>query len=73
MKFWSGLANHEADAAQACADGGWIPVSQAVVDEPVFQSYLQRYPDFRLFVELAGSANQIPTPQIPAPLICRMK
>jgi len=65
MKFWAGLAGHEKDAAQACADGGWIPVSQSVVDQPVFQEYLARYPSFRLFVELARSPNQIPTPQIP--------
>ena len=65
MKFWSGVTGHEADAAQACAAGGWIPVSQAVVDQPEFQKYLQRYPDFQVFVELAGSPDQVPTPQIP--------
>jgi multiple sugar transport system substrate-binding protein len=64
MKFWSGIAGHEADAAQACAAGGWIPVSQAVVEQPAFQTYLERNPDFRTFVELAGSPNQVPTPQI---------
>ncbi|MEQ8837021.1 MAG: extracellular solute-binding protein, partial [Lacipirellulaceae bacterium] len=29
MKFWAGV-NNEARAARACADGGWIPVSQQV-------------------------------------------
>jgi len=64
-KFWSGFDNHEADAARACAEGGWIPASQAVVRQPEFQSYLRRYPDFALFVELAASPNQVPTPAVP--------
>jgi multiple sugar transport system substrate-binding protein len=65
MKFWAGAQGHEGDAAQACASGGWIPSSQAVVDHPTFQAYLRRLPRFATFVELAGSLNQIPTPAIP--------
>ncbi len=65
MKFWSGVGGHEADAAQACAAGGWIPVSQAVVAQPDFQRYLGAQPLFKTFVALAASPNQVPTPAIP--------
>jgi len=64
MKFWSGLG-HEQEAAEACVAGGWIPASQQVVDQPAFQQYLERYPLFAKFVELAGSPHQVPTPSIP--------
>ena len=28
MKFWSGVDGHAADAARACAAGGWIPAGR---------------------------------------------
>ncbi|REK11942.1 MAG: extracellular solute-binding protein [Planctomycetota bacterium] len=65
MKFWSGFDGHEGEAARACAGGGWIPASQAVVDHPTFQDYLRRYPLFGTFVELASSPEQVPTPGVP--------
>ncbi len=65
MKFWSGFDGHEAEAARACAAGGWIPASRHVVEHPTFQQYLDRYPMFRTFVELAGSPRQVPTPAMP--------
>jgi multiple sugar transport system substrate-binding protein len=65
MKFWSGFGGHEAEAAKTCVAGGWIPVSQAVVDQPIFQQYLQQRPLFAQFVDLAGSKNQFPIPVIP--------
>ena len=34
MKFWVGLDGQEEAAAATCAAGGWIPVAQAVVNEP---------------------------------------
>jgi multiple sugar transport system substrate-binding protein len=64
MKFWSGFGGHEAEAARACAAGGWIPASQRVVEHPAFQDHLQRYPMFGTFVALAASPNQVPTPAI---------
>jgi len=64
MKFWSGLGN-EARAAQACAAGGWIPVSQEVVDQPAYQQALRDEPLLNVFVELASSENQHPTPPLP--------
>ncbi|HRX82722.1 MAG TPA: extracellular solute-binding protein, partial [Pirellulaceae bacterium] len=65
MKFWSGFGGNEANAAQTCVAGGWIPVSAAVADYPTFQAYLEQEPLFAKFVELAAQPNQIPTPVIP--------
>ncbi|MDP6446860.1 MAG: extracellular solute-binding protein, partial [Pirellulaceae bacterium] len=65
MKFWSGFPATSGDAAKTCADGGWIPVSQRVVDEPAFQDFLAARPLFRQFVELAASPNQEPIPIVP--------
>lgn len=70
MKFWSGFGGLEAEAAQTCVAGGWIPVSAQVVSHPVFQQFLQEQPLFAEFVSLASSPNQFPTPVIPgAPLL----
>lgn len=79
MRFWIGLASERsareaaADvAAKTCLAGGWIPVSQRVVDRPIFQGQLTRQPLWREFVRLAGSPNQFPTPLIPgAPRLFR--
>ncbi|MEN1681710.1 MAG: extracellular solute-binding protein [Planctomycetota bacterium] len=65
MKFWSGFNGNETGAAEACVAGGWMPVSQRVVDEPVFQAMLTRRPLFGEFVRLAASPNQQPTPPLP--------
>ncbi|MEQ8786350.1 MAG: extracellular solute-binding protein [Pirellulaceae bacterium] len=65
MKFWSGFGGQEFAAAKTCVDGGWIPVSQQVVDQPAFQTYLTAQPLFAEFVALAGSENQLPIPVIP--------
>ncbi len=63
MKYWCGLDGQEAVAARACAKGGWIPVSPAVVEHPEFQKFLERQPLFKEFVRLAASPNQVPTPR----------
>ena len=65
MKFWSGFGGNEEQAAMTAASGGWIPASRHVVEQPPFQEYLRRHPNFRLFVELAESPHQRPTPAIP--------
>jgi len=65
MKFWSGFGGNEEQAAITAAAGGWIPASRRVVERAAFQKYLQQHPDFRLFVELAESPHQQPTPAIP--------
>lgn len=65
MKFWSGFQGHEAEAAQACAAGGWIPASQQVVDQAAYQQAIERWPLLRTFVRLAASENQVPIPALP--------
>ena len=71
MKFWSGFG-HEAEAAQTCAEGGWIPVSDQVTQQPEFQSFLKANPLFTEFVRLAASEEQLPTPVVPgAPRLYR--
>jgi multiple sugar transport system substrate-binding protein len=65
MKFWSGFDGHEAQAAEACAAGGWIPASPAVVDQVAYQQALARWPLLGEFVELAASENQRPVPPLP--------
>ncbi len=65
MKFWSGFGGHESEAARTSIAGGWIPASGDVVRQPVFQDYLAEHPRFALFVELASSPNQVPTPAVP--------
>lgn len=66
MKFWSGFAGHEAEAAKACAAGGWIPASKQVMEHPTYQKMVADNPQFQTFLDLAASENQIPTPSIPA-------
>jgi len=65
MKFWIGFEGNAAEAAQACADGGWIPVSQTVVDQPAYQQSLEQRPLLKEFVRLAASPNQVPVPALP--------
>ncbi|MBC8355367.1 MAG: ABC transporter substrate-binding protein [Planctomycetes bacterium] len=65
MKFWTGFDGNEANAAQTCVAGGWIPVSTAVANHPTFLNYLQQEPLFATFSELAAAPDQVPTPVIP--------
>jgi len=65
MKFWSGFSETAQQAAEACAEGGWIPASQSVVDQRVYQQALDQSPLLRKFVELAASENQQPVPPLP--------
>ena len=64
MKFWCGLDGHAAAAAESCIRGGWIPVSQEVVEQPAFQAHLARQPLWNTFMDLASSAHQQPRPNI---------
>lgn len=71
IKFWIGFTDAKR-AAETCSQGGWIPVSQSVVDSPEFQEFLKQDPLFKKFVELAASPNQFPIPVTPgAPMFKR--
>jgi multiple sugar transport system substrate-binding protein len=63
-RFWIGLDDPGA-AAETCAAGGWIPVSQEVVDHSRFQQFLAEQSLFAEFVRLAASPSQFPVPVIP--------
>ena len=65
MKFWAGFDGNEAVAAEACAAGGWIPVSQHVVDQPAYQQAVTNQPLLGEFVRLAASPHQVPVPALP--------
>ncbi len=65
MQFWTGFANSESLAAEACAAGGWIPVSQSVVNEKVYQAAIVKQPLLGEFVRLARSTSQVPVPALP--------
>ena len=62
-KFWIGYQN-PSEAAKTCASGGWIPVSNEVIQTETFQEYLTSSPLFEAYVSLAASENQFPTPQV---------
>jgi multiple sugar transport system substrate-binding protein len=64
IRFWSGLAD-ASTAAELYTWGGWLPGLSSVADAPAFQQYLQKYPQFRAFVQLLPSKNQQTLPPVP--------
>ena len=64
IKFWSGLENPER-AAEFYIWGGWLPLSPNIAATPVYQAYLQKYPQFRKFLEILPSENMDTTPPVP--------
>ena len=65
MQFWTGFSGSEREAAEACAAGGWIPVSQSIVEQPAYREALTRQPLLGEFVRLASSPHQMPIPALP--------
>lgn len=65
MKYWTGFSGNVVAAANACADGGWIPPSQEIVDQAPYQRALEEQPLLREFVALAASPNERPVPSLP--------
>lgn len=61
MRFWIGLSDPDA-AAETCAAGGWIPVSQKVIDSPRLQAHVRAHPLLAPFVQWATSENLFPYP-----------
>jgi len=64
IKFWSGLDQPER-AAEFYTWGGWLPLSPAIAASPTYQAYLQKYPQFRTFLELLPSENIQTSPPVP--------
>lgn len=64
MRFWSGLDDPET-AAEFYTWGGWLPINQEIADTATYRAYLDKYPEFRTFVDmLAGDALQVAPPVI---------
>ncbi|HZO88109.1 MAG TPA: ABC transporter substrate-binding protein [Chthonomonadaceae bacterium] len=64
IKFWSGLERPER-AAEFYLWGGWLPIADAIAYAPVYQSYIQKHPALRTFLELAASPNLVAPPPVP--------
>lgn len=64
IRFWSGLADPQV-AAELYTWGGWLPALRGVASAPVFEGYLQHFPQFRSFVSLLPSENQQTLPPVP--------
>lgn len=64
MKFWTGLTDPDV-GARIMVRGGWVPTSQAVVDSPVYQKYLEERPAVRPFVKMLGSPHGMTDPVAP--------
>jgi multiple sugar transport system substrate-binding protein len=64
IRFWSGLADPEV-AAEFYTWGGWLPSLPAVAAAPAYQRYLERYPQFRTFLELMPSEHLATLPPVP--------
>jgi len=64
IRYWSGLAD-PAVAAEFYTWGGWLPALPAVARAPAYERYLERYPQFRTFVELMPSEHLVTVPPVP--------
>lgn len=64
IKFWSGL-DHPEVAAEFYTWGGWLPLTPAVAESPIYRAYIQAHPQFQTFVDLMSSANIQTLPPVP--------
>ncbi len=62
-RFWAGL-DDPVQTADFMTWGGWIPPARQVVQAPVYQAYLKKYPQFRPFVEMMESPNNVVWPPV---------
>jgi multiple sugar transport system substrate-binding protein len=64
IRFWAGLDQPER-AAQFYIWGGWLPITDAIANAPIYRAYLERFPTFRTFIDLLPSENLEPPPPVP--------
>lgn len=64
IKFWSGIDNPER-AAEFYTWGGWLPLSKAIADAPVYRQYVADHPQFQTFLDVLPSENVHPLPPVP--------
>jgi len=64
IKYWSGLMDPDT-AAEFYTWGGWMPLSPAVAQAPLYKAYIKKYPQFKTFVDLMPSENMEVLPPVP--------
>ncbi|HZH97530.1 MAG TPA: extracellular solute-binding protein, partial [Fimbriimonadaceae bacterium] len=64
VKFWSGL-DDPARAAEFYTWGGWLPLSPAIAESPIYQEYLRKYPQFKTFLDMLPSEHLHTVPPVP--------
>jgi ABC-type glycerol-3-phosphate transport system substrate-binding protein len=63
IKFWSGFTDPE-QAAKFHNWGGWLPMFPEVAAAPDYQAYIEKFPQFKTFLDLLPSENLIPMPPV---------
>jgi multiple sugar transport system substrate-binding protein len=64
IKFWSGL-DDPIRAAEFYTWGGWMPLTPAVAEAPIYRQYVQTHPEFKTFLDILPSPNIHPLPPVP--------
>ncbi|MCP4641274.1 MAG: ABC transporter substrate-binding protein [bacterium] len=64
IKFWSGLAEPER-AAEFYTWGGWLPLSPAIANAPIYRKYVEDHPQFQTFLDILPSEDMQPLPPVP--------
>jgi multiple sugar transport system substrate-binding protein len=64
IKYWSGILDPE-QAAELHTWGGWLPALSSVARAEAYRHYLDRYPQFRVFVDMMSSENLEASPPVP--------
>ncbi len=64
VKFWSGL-DRPVRAAEFYTWGGWMPLSPAIAEAPIYRKYVADHPQFQTFVDVMPSENIHPLPPVP--------
>jgi multiple sugar transport system substrate-binding protein len=65
IKWLTGYGNEET-VADLLIEGGWIPTSQKITDQPRYQAFMDEIPQRRGYVDLFNSPNTQITPLLPA-------
>lgn len=63
IKFWSGLERPER-AAEFYTWGGWLPISEEISRAPAYRDYVEKYPQFQVFLDILPSENLTIAPPI---------
>jgi multiple sugar transport system substrate-binding protein len=64
MRFWAGLDDPN-QGAEFAIWGGWIPCRPAMIESPIYQAYLKKYPQLKTFTDLVGCEDPQLSPPVP--------